>query len=546
MMPLSTMVRVVVVLLVPLSAALQLSDSCLAQQRGGESEAFPLSTVYVLPAGWSSQRPFHIMVEWKGRQYGTAEGIEVLMRVITDRRTDPAERAKALQKLTTLWPWLRNSDRIPELIALYDTVSGREEELGVMRCLVSSEDPRGLPLCMKVLEKEEDSFVRLVAAGCLAEWNVRRGVAELVARCDSEELFPQPVYSPYGQEIGGIVLGDFLRKSRDKGWGFADEEVRKSLEGRSGLGEIEMKALYIRELKAAVKKWFAENEHRFPDWKPGDPLPAAESPPPVPPIPGPEDVLPLSADCLQAPAYGRTGRDQAYWRVGQEKEEEVSWEGKRYPAREAVDVLMKVALEPDGVNDRSLALRSLERLGGRLRGTEHIPQLMELYGQSTDRSEKVTLLLCLAESMDQRALPLFAEILNTRQEDYLRLPAAYGLAFWNVRRGVRELIELVAVKQTETPIRPPGIIGKEAAHLLYRLNYWKFWWAPEAPLLAVSDARAEVRDQALDSCHAELKKWFAENENRFPEWKQGDPLPEMLAGRDKEVRDYKEVPAEKP
>ncbi|MGB2984854.1 MAG: hypothetical protein WBE26_03145 [Phycisphaerae bacterium] len=308
-----------------------------------------------------------------------------------------------------------------------------------------------------------------------------------------------------------------------KGWGFADQQVREALLGRTELNDDQRRELYLNE----IKDWWSKNEHRFPDWKPGDPLPVGEPPPPVPPIPGPEDVLALSADCLQAPAYGRTGQDQGYWRVGQEKEEEVTWEGKLYPAREAIDVLMKVVLGRGSVGNHFRAIRLLRSVGSQLRNTERIPQLMGLYGQSTDRSEKVALLLCLAESKDQRVLPLFAEILNTRQEDYLRLPAAYGLALWNVRSGLRELIELVAVKQTETPIRPPGIIGKEAAHLLYRVNYWKFWWAPEAPLLAVSGARTEVRDQALDSCHAELKKWFAENEHRFPDWKLGDPLPEI-------------------
>jgi hypothetical protein len=151
---------------------------------------------------------------------------------------------------------------------------------------------------------------------------------------------------------------------------------------------------------------------------------------------------------------------------------------------------------------------------------------MKLYGRLTDRSEKVALLFCLAENKDPRALPLFGEILDTQKEEYLRLPAAYGLAMWNARRGVRELIELLSVKQTESPIRYPGIIGDKAARLLSRLNYWKSWWAPEAVLQAVAEARAEVHDEVLDSCHAELKKWFAGNEHRFPDWKPGDPLPD--------------------
>jgi hypothetical protein len=369
-------------------------------------------------------------------------------------------------------------------------------------------------LFTRVLEHEKDHTVRLSAASALAQWNARRGVAELVMLLDSDEVFPQPVYSPYGRNIGDIVLGGFLSKSRDKGWGFPEEEVRNSIEAQAGLGEAMMKALYIAEVKAAIKKWFAENQDRFPDWKPGDPLPAGPKLPRIPP--GPEDVLSLSAAVTQR----RTS-----WTGAQEKEEEVSWEGQRFAAREGVDLLMKVALGPGSVGDHVRALERLGTLGTQLRNTERVPQLIELYGRLTDRSEKVAVLFCLAEAKDPRALPFFAEILNTREEEYLRLPAAYGLALWNARRGVRELIELLAIKQTETPIRYPGIIGDEAARLLSRLNYWKSWWGPEAALQAVPEAPTEVHDQALDSCHAQLKKWFAENEHRFPDWKLGDPLP---------------------
>lgn len=140
MIRMSTIVRVVVVLLVPFSAALQSSDSCLAQQQTEEPDLFPLSTAYVLPSGWTmGGNAFYTAVDWEGRQYGTAEGIEVLMRVIMDRRTDPAERAKALKTLSGLWPWLRNSGRIPELLALYETLTGHEEKRGVLRCLTRSE-----------------------------------------------------------------------------------------------------------------------------------------------------------------------------------------------------------------------------------------------------------------------------------------------------------------------------------------------------------------------------------------------------------------------
>ncbi len=492
--------------------ALRSFNPCLAQREDEKPEVLPLSTVYVPPPGWTMGKPFYTTVEWEGQEYPAREGTRVLMQVIMDPATDPGVRAKALEPLSRL----RSRDTSPQLISLYDGLREREEKLGVLRCLMRSEEPRGLPLFMNVLDRDEDCFIRVAAAGCLAEWNVRRGVAELVARLDSGEVFPQPIYSPYGREIGDIVLGDFLTKSLNKGWGFREEEIRKSIETRAGLGEVRMKALYMAEIKNAIKKWFAENKDRFPDWKPGDPLPAAPKLPPVPP--GPEDMLTLSPAFIAPPTT---------WIVSDKKEEEVSWQGKHYPAAEGVDLLMKVALEPGTINDRILALRRLEHLGSQLRNTERIPQLMKLYGRWTDRSEKVLVLFCLARSKDQRALPLFSGILDTRKEEYLRLPAAYGLAIWNVRRGVRELVELLAIKQTESPIRYPGIIGDEAARLLSRLNYWKSWWAPDAPLQAVAEANRETHDRSLDACQAEFKKWLAANEHRFPDWKPGDPLPEV-------------------
>ncbi len=525
----STLSVVLVIQCVSCLLGSELCNVCLAQRETEDPNVLPLSTAYVPAPGSSTHKMFNITVGWGGRQYGTSEGIQVLMRAVTDPGTDPDERAKALKRLGTLWPWLRNTDRIPELIALYDTLTGREEKRGLLACLTRSEDPRGVPLFARVLQHEKDDLVRLFAAIALAQWNVRRGAAELVARLDSDEVFPQLVYSPYGRNIGDIVLGDFLSKSRDKGWGFPEEEIRKSIEAQGGLGEAKMKALYIAEMKAAVKKWFAENEHRFPDWKPGDPLAAAETPAAIPPVPGPGSVLSLSAAFPEPPAYGRVGLNEGYWRVGRGKEEDVFWKGKSYSAAEGVDLLMKVALEPGSVADHYRAIDRLGRLGSQLRNTQRVPQLMELYGRLTDRSEKVTLLFCLARSKDGRTLPLFGEILDARQEEYLRLPAAYGLALWNVRSGVRELIELLSFRQTERPIRPPGIICDEAASLLYRLNYWKSWWGPEAVLLALAEARTGLHHEVLDSSHAELKKWFAENERRFPDWKVGDPLPEVSA-----------------
>jgi len=477
---------------------------CLAQPDKEEPNVLPLSTAHVAAQGETTGKTFYATVEWEGQEYHALEGTTVLMKVIADPVTDPTIRAKALQHLGRL----HNRDTTVQLVGLYDSLTTREEKVGIMSCLIWSEDPRGFPLFARVLEHEKDNMVRLYAAVALAQWNVRRGVAELIRvmeECKDDASSDRTVCNEAAKAIASF--------NAHKGWGFPEDRIRQKIASRADLSNEDMSALFVTE----VKKWFAENDHRFPDWNPGNPLPTAEKQPPMPP--GPESVLSLSA-AFRPPS--------TVWTTAGENEEEVSWQGKRFPVREGVDFLMKVALEPGSVGDHFDAIERLGRLGSQLRNTERIPQLMKLYGRLTDRSEKVALLFCLAENNDPRALPLFGEILDTQKEEYSRLPAAYGLAMWNARRGVRELIELLSVKQTESLIRYPGIIGDEAARLLSRLNYWKSWWAPETVLQAVAEARAEVHDEVLDSCHAELKKWFAGNEHRFPDWKPGDPLPEVV------------------
>lgn len=476
-------------------------DLCLAQGDNEEAGILPLSTAQVAVPGKSTGKMFYATVEWEGQEYHAIEGTSVLMKVITDPATDSILRAKALQRLGRL----RNTDTTVRLVALYDSLAEREEKLGVMSCLIWSEDPRGFSLFTRVLEHEQDNMVRLFAGVALAQWNVRRGVAELVRvleECKDGARADRTFCNEAAKEFAGL--------NARKIWGFPEKEIRESIASKTALSDEEMSALFV----AAIKKWFSENEHRFPDWKPGDPLPTAPKLPPIPP--GLQSMLSLSA-AFRAP--------EIIWTAADDKEEEVFWEGKHYPVAEGVALLMKVALEPTGVSDRFLAVESLARLEGQLRNMKCIPQLMKLYGRLTDRSEKVALLFCLAKSKDPRAFPLFGEILDTRKEEYLRLPAAYGLAMWNVRCGVRELIALLAAKQTESPIRYPGVIGDEAARLLSRLNYWKSWWGPEAALQAATEARTEVHDEVLDSCHVELQRWFAQNEHRFPDWKPGDPLP---------------------
>ena len=62
--------------------------------------------------------------------------------------------------------------------------------------------------------------------------------------------------------------------NHQKGWGFPTKDIQKAIEARGDLSLDEMQVLYIAE----IRKWFAENEHRFPEWKPGDPRPERPDP----------------------------------------------------------------------------------------------------------------------------------------------------------------------------------------------------------------------------------------------------------------------------
>jgi hypothetical protein len=156
---------------------------------------------------------------------------------------------------------------LDELARLYDNPSEPHKE-AILICFVGSDDARGLPLFNRTLDKEENMMLRLSAAGGLAHWNIRRGVAELIRLFESTEL-PSGRFYPV---IGDRARDSFQKLNQRKGWAFPDEEIRKSIESRPGIDREQAGALY----NAEMKKWFTENQDRFPDWKPGDPLPKTE------------------------------------------------------------------------------------------------------------------------------------------------------------------------------------------------------------------------------------------------------------------------------
>lgn len=207
-------------------------------------------------------------VSWKGHDYSCGEGARVLLRLVGDRNTDRSVRAEALHALRRLpRRHLRNTDTIEQLISFYDSLHGRQEKVDLI-VLVAAWSPRALPFVTEILDSEDDIGVRQQAASGLAAWNVRRGVAELVRlleACKDDATADRRVCNEGAKNFAWL--------NARKGWGFPEDRIRQEITARADLSNEDMSALFILE----IKKWFEANEHRFPNWKPGDPLPEVEA-----------------------------------------------------------------------------------------------------------------------------------------------------------------------------------------------------------------------------------------------------------------------------
>jgi len=238
----------------------------MAEPGHAEGPALPLCPVPA--AGVIAHRTIPSTIEWEGREYEASEGIEILMRVITDDRTDPEKRASAFAGLGTVAPRLQDTDHIPELVALYERLTQQDEKRAVIGCVAESNDRRGLPLFTKVLLDATDESDRFQAAYALAHCNVRQGVRALIDLSQSHEL---------ERERPGMrdaIVKVLQALNREKRWGRPDLDILQRINnGEIQWTEAEKLSQYIAELK----KWFLENEHRFPGWELGDPLPEVEN-----------------------------------------------------------------------------------------------------------------------------------------------------------------------------------------------------------------------------------------------------------------------------
>lgn len=215
--------------------------------------------------------------QWQGQQYDIETGIDVFMGVIRDPKESTRNRNAALLDLSRLRTHLKGRPCLGELRTRFAD-AGKFEKKSILSCFHASHDPDAIPLLIHVLDSEDGSDLRLSAAKGLANWNVRRGVAELIRLFDSTDVVQSLVPTTI---ISHNARGFFRYANESKGWGFPSNDWWTAIDSRNDLDEDQRKVLRnvaIEKEINAIKEWFSENEHRFPDWKPGDPLPKVETP----------------------------------------------------------------------------------------------------------------------------------------------------------------------------------------------------------------------------------------------------------------------------
>ena len=244
---------------------LDLAHTSGEEPKGQVPDRFALSVETVTG---STVRPVRTSVEWENRKYDVDSGIPVLIAVVRDPKESTGRRGWALSQLAMLMTQLKGRPCLDELARLYDG-AGESEKGTILVCFQGSRDPRGIPVFIRTLDKEKNMKLRLWAAGALAHWNIRRGVAELVKLLDSQEEMPQPSHLFY---VRDNAMSVFRLKNIHKGWGFPDN--KESAEWPPDvMPPPDVAARLKRPTVEEIKKWWAENQHRFPNWKVGDPLP---------------------------------------------------------------------------------------------------------------------------------------------------------------------------------------------------------------------------------------------------------------------------------
>ncbi len=202
----------------------------------------------------------------------------------------------------------------------------------------------------------------------------------------------------------------------------------------------------------------------------------------------------------------------------------VIWEDKEYGIDDGIDVLMSVIANPTtDVATRATAINRLGHFSTCLQNRECLPKLCALFDGLGSRMEKRQILTCLTIAQDSTGLSLLYRVATNESDPVLRFHGASGLAAWNIREGVHQLIELFP-SRAETGLRQ---VGAAAMISFTSLNERKGWNCPQDEIrrAALATAGDNSEEYAKAAMHG-YRAWFEENKHRFPEWKLGDPLPE--------------------
>lgn len=239
----------------------------VAPETGREQlRTLPLSTEYV---GTYSRNDPPTTVSWEGRVYDAADAIRVLMDVAGNMEASIWQRERALDFLQVFEYRLRGRKCIEDLLRLYSELPTGLEKAAVLACLSASEDPQAIPMFHMVLAVEKDHVLRLFAASGLAKWNIRAGVEELIRLLECGRSLQGRLHYTVRGEASSVLMD----LNCPKAWGFPYNEVMDSARG-STENRVQIRGMLINRWE----EWFRKNEHRFPDWKLGDPLPKVPTP----------------------------------------------------------------------------------------------------------------------------------------------------------------------------------------------------------------------------------------------------------------------------
>ena len=101
-------------------------------------------------------------VQWQGREYDVDSGVDVLMSVVRDPLQSAEERHRALLGLAMLRRALEGRPCLDELARLCDNPS-EPHKGAILICFLGSDDPRGIPVFIRTLDKESNMTLRLSA-----------------------------------------------------------------------------------------------------------------------------------------------------------------------------------------------------------------------------------------------------------------------------------------------------------------------------------------------------------------------------------------------